>query len=136
MACDRGWIDFSITLAPTMPPRVQYLSARSALPLVPALASAMAQVAGAIGRPEAPSALEASLFADDGTGHAGRAQVAAAMPWGRCEITKTIEGDGQSRAVVRLACERGTLDAVVAADAATGRLTRLTLAPTAGSCLP
>jgi hypothetical protein len=136
MACERGWIDVSITLAPTMPPLVQYLSARSALPLAAPLAGAMAQVSGAIGRPEAPSALEPSLFADEGAGHAGRVEVAAAAPWGRCEVAKVIEGDGQSRAIVRLACERGSLDAIVGADAGTGRLTRLTLVPTAGSCLP
>ena len=32
MPCERGWVDVAITLAPTMPPRVQYLRAQGVLP--------------------------------------------------------------------------------------------------------
>ncbi len=32
MPCERGWVDVAITLAPTMPPRVQYLRVQGVLP--------------------------------------------------------------------------------------------------------
>jgi hypothetical protein len=37
MACDRGWLQVSVTLSPTVPPRVQFLDARP-LPSLPEVA--------------------------------------------------------------------------------------------------
>jgi uncharacterized protein YicC (UPF0701 family) len=42
MSCERGSLEVSITLAPTMPPRVQYLSVREA-PAVPQRATTCPQ---------------------------------------------------------------------------------------------
>jgi CubicO group peptidase (beta-lactamase class C family) len=135
MTCDRGWVDLSVTLAPTMPPRVQHLAVRSALPLGNQLAATMARVAGAVGGADPAAGTVSSMFADDAAA-AGQVEIAAAKPWGRCEMGQVLEGDGQSRATVRLACENGQLDAVASADVKTGRLTRLTLMPAPGECLP
>jgi len=135
MDCERGWVDAWITLAPTLPPRVQYLATRSGLPLTSSLSTTMTQVAGAIGVAAPPAAL-ARAFAGDGAAGPGHAAIAAAAPWGTCTLGDVLDGDGASSATVRLSCEHGALDARVTAEPATGRLTALTLAPAPSSCLP
>jgi len=135
MDCERGWVDAWITLAPTLPPRVQYLATRSVLPLTPSLSTTMTLVAGAIGVAAPPAAL-GRAFAGDGAAGPGHATIAAAAPWGPCTLGDVLDGDGASSATVRLSCEHGALDARVTAEPATGRLTTLTLAPVASGCLP
>ena len=44
MPCERGWVDVAITLAPTMPPRVQYLRAQGVLPPGPEAVKAMSTI--------------------------------------------------------------------------------------------
>jgi CubicO group peptidase (beta-lactamase class C family) len=135
MACERGWVDAWITLAPTLPPRVQFLATRSVLPLTPSLSTTMTEVAGAIGVAAQPASL-GRAFAGEGAAGPGRAAISAAAPWGTCTLGDVLDGDGASRATVRLSCERGALDAWVTAEPVTGRLTALTLAPVASGCLP
>lgn len=106
LACDRGSIRVEITLAPTMPPRVQHLKATSALPLSESLALA----ANGLATPAA---------------------------WGPCKRGEVLRGDGETSAVVRFDCERGRLDADLAFDKQSGRLTSVKLSPAAGeTCVP
>src|SRR5882762_3796450 len=42
MKCERGWLDVSITLAPTNPPRVQLINVQSTLPPDPEMTNAVA----------------------------------------------------------------------------------------------
>ena len=49
MKCDRGWLDVSITLAPTNPPRVQLINVQSTLPPDPEMTKAVASVGKLIG---------------------------------------------------------------------------------------
>jgi hypothetical protein len=133
-ACDRGELSATVTLAPTMPPKVQFLSLRSALPLGEALGGAVKKVASAIG---APGTAVLDALADGPSAEAARADIAAAAPWGACRLGKVLESDGASRAYVRLACDRGTLDTSLSIDAASGRIASLTIMPGRdGSCLP
>jgi hypothetical protein len=133
--CDRGELSVTVTLAPTMPPKVQYLSLRSALPLTDTLHSAVAKVTSAIGTPVTAAILEGLVEAP--AAEAARADVVAAAPWGTCEVDRVLESDGTSRARVRLACERGVLDLDVAMNQTVGRIARLRLDPGGSSpCLP
>ena len=134
LACDRGEVSASVTLAPTMPPKVQHVSLRSALPLTGTLDDALKRTAAAMGTSAAP-ALEALL--EGPAAGAARADIVAAAPWGACQVGRVLESDGVTRAYVRLACERGGLDAVLVVDAASGKITYLTIGPARdGSCLP
>jgi hypothetical protein len=134
LACDRGEISASATLAPTMPPLVQYLSLRSALPPSEALAGVVKQVAAAIGSPAA-SAFE--VLVEGPTAVAARADITAAAPWGSCHVGRVLESDGTTRARVQLPCERGNLDLDVVIDRAPGHVARQALGPARDSgCLP
>ncbi len=109
MTCDRGRIDVSITLAPTEPPRVQFLGVTSILPPGPAMRAALESAAPRI--------------AADGAA------------WGACRIGEEVGGDGVRQSAVRLNCERGDLIARATLDNR-GRLTSLTLVPAGGACVP
>jgi hypothetical protein len=131
--CDRGEVTATATLAPTTPPRIQFLAFRSALPLGEQLEAAVEHVRKAVGAAAAPT-LDA-LF--EGPAVEARADLAAAAPWGSCGATQVLESDGATRALVRLACERGHLDTRVAIDGASGKIEALTIAPARDStCLP
>jgi CubicO group peptidase (beta-lactamase class C family) len=102
MNCERGSLRVSITLAPTQPPRVQYLQVQSVLP---------------------PGATMRAAI--DGA----RDRIAkGAAEWGACRVDEPVGGDGVHVSSVRLACEKGNLVAVFRLDDS-GRLQQLTLSP-------
>ncbi|MGE5815238.1 MAG: serine hydrolase domain-containing protein [Acidobacteriota bacterium] len=102
MNCERGWLRVSITLAPTEPPRVQYLQVHSMLPPGPAMSAAI---------------------------EASRGRIASeASAWGACRIGEAIGGDGMHVSSVRLACDKGNLVASYRLDDG-GQLKELTLSP-------
>jgi hypothetical protein len=49
MKCDRGWIDVGITLAPTMPPKIQALAIAPVLPPDVEMAKTVAAVVKVMG---------------------------------------------------------------------------------------
>ena len=111
MTCERGRLQVAITLAPTMPPRVQYLSVRSIMPPGPAMQAAL-----------------------EGTQQRIAADAAA---WGACRPGEAIGGDGVRESVVSLECERGRLIARLVLDPADSTLTSFTLVPAGDeACVP
>jgi hypothetical protein len=110
MNCDRGWLRVSVTLAPTQPPRIQYLQVHSTLP------------------PTAPM-----LAAID----AARSRIATeAAAWGTCRVGEPVGGDGALVSAIRLACDKGGLIASLQLDDS-GRLKELWLSPAADqACVP
>jgi hypothetical protein len=135
MTCDRGSLRVGITLAPTMPPRVQSLSVASIMPLDQRFSDIVARLGSMVGRPD-----EAALGSMLGPGldlRATAARFAAASAWGACAIGDVLDGDGSSAASLRLSCPRGSLVLRLSLDAQTGRITRLSLAPAAdAACVP
>lgn len=129
--CERGWVDIRLTLAPTQPPRVQELSLRAARPLQPAMQRVADEVERALSRGIqelrlSPKAVRASVAA---------VLEAHRVSHGTCKLGDVLEGDGEQRAVVRLACDRGTAEATLTLDG--GRLAALSLAPSHDEqCLP
>lgn len=126
LTCDRGALTASITLAPTLPPRVQYLSVRPVAPLdtrMAAVADEVRQLAGwwDSGR----AARLATPDFDLGRAHAQLA--ALGTQWGACRVGETLGGDGTSQATVRFDCAKGPVDVLLALDATTGRLARLSV---------
>ncbi len=95
MPCERGWVDVIFTLAPTMPPKLQYLRFAPAKPLDERLKAAAERLAS-LKDPE-----------DDGL---RRRIEAVRQSYGSCRLGETIGGDGKTAAMVRLDCDRGTVD--------------------------
>ncbi len=122
LACERGWVDVAFTLAPTAPPRVQYLSFTEGRPLSPTLSTAVRRLtAAAAGPREAFSSLLAPSLESDTV---ARQLSAFHSSYGACTAGDTLSGNGSTSARVRLVCERGRADLAVRADA-DGRLERV-----------
>ncbi|MDI3289483.1 serine hydrolase domain-containing protein [Polyangium sp. 15x6] len=105
LGCEKGWIGVSLTLAPTSPPRIQYLDFHSVLPPPSALASGGDKLVRLVNRWDDAAAAE--LF--DGSVDLGRMKASLASLKeirGACRIGDVIGGDGATRAGFRLACER------------------------------
>ena len=110
MTCDRGWLRVSITLAPTEPPRVQYLLVHPVMPLGPAMAAAVESTKGRI-------AMEAAA-------------------WGGCRLAEPVGGDGVRSSSVRFSCEKGDVIGLFQLDEK-GELASLSLSPAPGqACAP
>jgi len=84
MTCQRGFVNVTFTLAPTMPPKVQYLEFEIVKPLDDNLKKA------------AESALQ-------------KEKTALSSRYGSCRIGDAVAGNGRTRASVRLDCDRGSL---------------------------
>ena len=134
LSCERGWVSVTFTLAPTNPPRVQYLAFAEGRPLSAALARAVRAVASAT---TSDGADLASVLAPDLDPAAVTRQVAALRgDYGACAVGDTIGGNGTTAARVRLLCARGATDLVVGATHE-GLLQRVQFAiPPGETCVP
>ena len=127
MTCDRGWLDVFITLAPTMPPKVQLISIN---PVMPPDAE-MTKAAESIGKllvawdPKTVEALVAPGFDMERM----RRQVSAAAPWGGCKVGEPLSGNGTRNSAIRFNCDNGPIAARIALDPNTHKLTSLDLVP-------
>jgi hypothetical protein len=135
MACDRGSLRVAITLAPTVPPQVQFWEITAVGRLPPAVEGAVKAVTGMIGAPD--RALLADLTDAGADADAMARQLHAASAWGTCRPGEVLSGGSDRGARVRLACSRGSLDLTLDLEPATGKVRRLALAPSgAGTCVP
>lgn len=126
MMCDRGWLDVFITLAPTMPPKVQLIDIN---PVMPPNAEMMkvaetilklfvAWDAGTIKTIAAPG-LDVERM---------RRQLSAAAAWGSCRVGEPLSGNGTRNSAIRLVCDNGPIAARIGLDA-NHKLTNLDLVP-------
>ena len=135
MPCERGWLDVAITLAPTMPPRVQYLKVQGVLPPGPDVVKAVETILGLMNAWDGKIA--ESVVAPGFEVERMRRQVGAAESWGTCKMGEAVAGDGSRQSTVKLSCERGTLSVGIALDPNTRRLANFELAPTRDQrCVP
>jgi hypothetical protein len=81
MQCERGFVEATFTLAPTIPPKVQHLRFTHAAPLEPAMKAAAESLTK-----KAPP------------------------PYGACRLGEALSGNGKTTARLRLDCARGPLD--------------------------
>ena len=134
LTCDRGWLDVTFTLAPTAPPKVQYLALREGKPLTEPLAARIASLASLAS--EFRDEVAAETFASD-TAARAFAPVAEAMgaQYGVCRVGPTLAGDGTRSARVQFDCQRGSAVAVVAATP-DGRIERVSFQPPPGQVCP
>src|SRR5215212_1298902 len=114
MMCDRGWLDVFITLAPTMPPKVQLININ---PVMPPDAE-MTKVAETIGKLLVAWDTEAvkGIAATGLDVERMRRQVTAAAAWGSCKIGEPLSGNGTRNSAIRLVCDNGPIAARIALD--------------------
>jgi len=109
MTCERGSIECFVTLAPIMPPRVQFLQLTVARPLSPVLRKAVVRVA------RLQKVWRDSEFRKIFSPPVKRRQVrdqlqALYAQYGPLATGNVLEGDSQSWARVRLTSPRGAID--------------------------
>ena len=127
MMCDKGWLNVFITLAPTMPPKVQLININ---PVMPPDAE-MTKTAETIGKLLAAwDAKTVEAIAAPGLDvERMRRQVTAASAWGSCKVGEPLSGNGTRNSAIRLVCDNGPLAARIALDPNTRKLTSLDLVP-------
>jgi CubicO group peptidase (beta-lactamase class C family) len=128
LTCERGWIDLGVTLAPTMPPRIQALTERGSLPPSDRLKAAAARAAALTERwddagfadlftPDTDRARTQKLFAD------------TSFARGACKLGSFERGDGKTHAQFQLSCERAPIKIDVTLDEASGKVKEVRFAP-------
>lgn len=127
MMCDRGWLNVYITLAPTMPPKVQLVSINPVLPPGAEMTRTAETIVKLLGAWDA-KAVEA-IAAPGFDVERMRRQFAAGAAWGSCKVGEPLSGNGTRNSAIRLVCENGPLAARIGLDASTHRLTSLDLVP-------
>lgn len=127
MMCDRGWLDVFITLAPTMPPKVQSIGVNPVLPPDAEMTKTAEAIVKMLGAWDAK--IVETIAAPGFDIEKMRRQVAAAAAWGSCKLGEPLGGNGTRNSSIRLECENGPIAARIALDAATHKLTSLDLVP-------
>jgi hypothetical protein len=125
MTCERGWLNVNITLAPTMPPRVQLLNVQSVMPPNEQMKKKIGAVVGLMSNWDAKSA--EAIAARGYEIERMRRLFAAAAGWGTCKMGETIDGDGEQTSSVTLTCERGSIVLRATFDPASGRVAGLSI---------
>lgn len=127
MMCDRGWLDVHITLAPTLPPKVQQINISTVMPPDPQMTRAMETIVSLMSSWDT-KAVEALVAPGFDVGKMQR-QVKAAAAWRSCKVGEPIGGNGTRNSSIRLNCDGGPIAARIALDPNTRRLTNLDLVP-------
>jgi len=103
MDCERGSLDVAITMAPTMPPKVQVIAPVSILPPDATMSKAIDTSIALIGKwdDELAKSLAVEPYRVQRLADAVRAQ------WGACVRGEVLFGDGAKVSVVELLCTNG-----------------------------
>jgi hypothetical protein len=127
MKCDRGWLDVGITLAPTMPPKIQAIGIAPVMPPdadMTKTADLLVKLLGAWDA-KAVQAIAAPTFDNE----RARRQFTAASAWGSCKLGDTLGGNGKRSSTLRLTCDGGPMAIRIGLDAATRKLMSVDLIP-------
>ncbi len=127
MMCDRGWLNVFITLAPTMPPKVQLISISPVLPPDAEMTKTAETIVKLLSAWDA-KVVEA-IVAPGFDVERMRRQFAAAAAWGSCKVGEPLSGNGTRNSTIRLVCDNGPLAARIALDATSHKLTSVDLVP-------
>lgn len=129
--CDRGQVKVVITLAPTLPPTVQYLETTTVLAPSAGFNTVATALVRSINEGEPLKESMVSLSAPPDLA----AQIQTSRSYGTCAQGDLMSG-GPDSGTLRLSCERGNLDVRLTVDAA-GLLTGLRISPASSEiCVP
>ena len=112
MSCEDGWLDVELTLAPTRPPSVQYLSVTGGRPPTSRMQGSIDDVIAAM--IHGPDRLEVSESAD--VAAIGALLQLQRQELGACIASELQSGDGAAETTIRLICDRGDVDMTVLLD--------------------
>jgi hypothetical protein len=109
MSCDRGTVDIYFTLAPTIPPKVQFLRFTEAIKPGPQVTGAVQSLASLTGsfRKKELARISASASV---AGALGPQLEALRIEYGACRVGETLAGDGRTDVRIRFECDRGPLN--------------------------
>ena len=127
MMCERGWLEIGITLAPTMPPKVQFINIAPVLPPDAEMTKTIETVGKLLAGWDAE--VVKSIAAPSLDVERMRRQFAAASAWGSCRVGETLSGNGTRSSTVRLVCDKAPLAARVSVDPSSHKLTGVDLFP-------
>jgi CubicO group peptidase (beta-lactamase class C family) len=127
MMCDRGWLDVYITLAPTLPPKVQQINISTVMPPDAQMAKTAETIVSLLSSWDA-KVVEALVAPGFDVGKMQR-QIKAAAAWGSCKVDEPIGGNGTRNSSIRLKCDGGPIAARIALDPNSRKLTNLDLIP-------
>lgn len=127
MKCDHGWLDVGITLAPTMPPKVQAIAIAPVLPPDAEMTKTAGVLVKLLGAWD-DKAVE-TVAAPDFDKERSRRQFTAAAAWGTCKLGETLSGNGKRSSTLRLTCDGGPMALRIGLDPTTRKLTNVDLIP-------
>ncbi|HKV37509.1 MAG TPA: serine hydrolase domain-containing protein [Pyrinomonadaceae bacterium] len=127
MECERGWLDVGITLAPTMPPKIQAIGIAPVMPPDADMTKTADLLVKLLGSWDA-KAVEA-VAAPNLDRERMRRQFTAASAWGSCKLGETLSGNGKRSSTLRLTCDGGPMAIRIGLDATTRKLTSVDLIP-------
>ena len=126
MQGERGWCNVWVTLTPTVPPRVQYLSIESVLPPNETMQQTLERLLGALAAPTMRCISSLAGPEVDRRALLDHLRLANLL-YGPCSIEAIVAGDGVERTVAHLHSPRGRLEAEVVIDPRTGKVQSLEL---------
>ena len=129
--CEGGWLEADLTLAPTRPPRVQYLQVRAARPASSIMDEQIEELVGALHTGSKPVRVDAGFDFEA----LGARLKSVREVYGHCVRDGILEGDGTLRTRVRLKCDRGPVEMDVRLR--DGKLSAVSFAHASGQrCVP
>lgn len=127
LMCERGWLEVGITLAPTMPPKVQSINIAPVLPPDAEMTKTIETIGKLLVAWDTDTMK--SIAAPSLDVERTRRHFAAAAAWGTCRIGETLSGNGTRSSTVRLICDKGPMAARVFLDTNTRKLVGVDLVP-------
>ncbi len=104
IGCERGFVDAAFTLAPTMPPRLQFLRFTPAVKLERKTKAAVDELASLVGKPSAKRLKALSIP------ELPRQMEALRSSYGNCRVGETVGGNGKIQVRIRFECDRGPVE--------------------------
>ena len=130
IGCERGYVEAAFTLAPTMPPRLQFLRFTPAVNLDRKTKAAVDELASLVGKPSAKR-LKAL-----GVPELPHQVEALRNSYGNCRAGETVSGDGRKQVRVRFDCDRGALEVQLRFDDGAKLREVMFMRPSDVSCVP
>lgn len=121
LTCERGWIDLGVSLAPTVPARIQSFDGVGSFPPSERLTAAATRVAALTARWD--DAAFGELFAPGADRDRMQKLFArTASVRGACKLGPAVRGDGKTQERFDLSCERFPIQLDMTLDDATGKV--------------
>lgn len=129
--CDQGWLDATLTLAPTQPPLIQHLEMQASRPA----SAELMQMATALTRAHINGGSDLRLAPGLRRADLAITLQANQMTHGSCTLGEQTGGNGDTRARFKLSCERGSAELSLSMERS--RLSRVIFTePEGGRCMP